>query len=95
MILLAILLQCISKSLFLTSFVFIKSPAVLEFTVNSLSLFFKFRHIIKQIHIFHCLNIINLINVLPTGYFIYQAFQGYTCDHFRTPTPVQINIGVW
>lgn len=39
--------------------------------IDTLSLCFKFWHLIKQISIFRCLHIINLINVLSTAYFIH------------------------
>ena len=71
--LLAIPHQCISKdntgSCFLTSFVFIMSPVVSELTLHAVCLFFKLRHLPKQILTLH--NIINLVNVLSIGYFIH------------------------
>ena len=71
-VLLAILLQCISKentaSCFLTFFVFIMSPVVSELTLHTVCLCFKFRHLTKQIPTLHN---INLVSVLSIGYFIH------------------------
>ena len=69
----SILLQCISKDntaclFFLTSSVFIVSPIVSELTTHAVCLCFEFRHLTKKIPTLH---IINLVNVLSTGYFIH------------------------
>ena len=70
--LIAILPQCISKenttSCFLTFFVFIMSPGVLELPLHAVCLCFKFRHLTKNLPTFHN---IQLVNVLSFGYFIY------------------------
>ena len=58
--------------MFLTSFVFILSPVVAELTVDRYSKsMFQILDLIKQISVFRCLHIINLINVLSTAYFIH------------------------
>ena len=66
MSLLAILLQYISKGKSI-----IIQPVVSKLTVYALFVCFKLRHLIQQIPIFQCLSIIDLINVLSTGYFIH------------------------
>ena len=55
-------------SFFLTSSVFIVSPIVSELTIHAVCLCFEFRHLTKKIPTLH---IINLVNVLSTGYFIH------------------------
>ena len=73
--LLVTLLQCISKAntgfYFLTSFVYFMSAVISELRVDTLCLYFKLRHLIKQFPILYCLSIMSLINVLSPDYFMY------------------------
>ena len=58
---------------FLTTFcVFFLSTVVLKFTIHNLFLCFNFsQHIYNQISIFYCLNTIEILNALYSGYFLH------------------------
>ena len=73
MFLLAILHLCISKVNIVSCFYYLLYIVCHLLPQNSqfiLFVCFKFRYLIKQIPILHCLNIINLISVISTGYVI-------------------------